>query len=127
MTSSIASFDFCVTSLYLSRSSGENSSMRGSSVDSGSVVRIAFVRRKQIEPRRVRKFLRPSKFPAFKGSTMDLLNVFLSSKGERRRNFMSDSISSSLFCTGVPVKHQRCLADKENTARNWFVERQRMM
>lgn len=48
---------------------------------------------------------------------MNSVQIFLSSKGSRRKNLISAKTSSSLFWTGVPVKQRRRSATKSHEAR----------
>ena len=52
------------------------------------------------------------------GVPMNSFQTFLSSKGARRRNLMRANTSSSLFCTGVPVRHNRRSATRSHDARH---------
>lgn len=47
---------------------------------------------------------------------MNSIQVDLSSRGLRRRNLISAKMSSSLFCTGVPVRQRRLSAERSHEA-----------
>lgn len=65
----------------------------------------------------------PSLLPAWMGRPMALLNTDAVDAGARRRKVNKDPMSSGLFCSGVPVRHHLCLADRATHACRWCGKR----
>ena len=88
--------------------------------------RSSLVLRRQIVWRSVRRLSkRVFNFEAV-GFVMNFRNVGAFSSMGTLRKETRDPRSSRLFCMGVPVRHQRCCAERLTTAWNWFVNRFRM-